>query len=206
LGAVIFDLFDFYKSNGIEDKFNMSLVKDWGIVPTKEGGFQFFPGLVDGEGFFFALLQKPISKNENESASKNENLANLANERYHKKSGNYAKFQKPSTKNRGNKENSGSKEISDYKVPDHEYALSLDYAGEWPSVELSKSDALQYLSRNTIILHDAPMGYLRVTYNGLGLGFVKNLGTRANNLYPMNWRIRMDIGTELGAELGTHIV
>ncbi|EKD32107.1 MAG: hypothetical protein ACD_77C00176G0005 [uncultured bacterium] len=79
------------------------------------------------------------------------------------------------------------------EVPDHNYALSLNYAGEWPSVELSKEDALTYLSRGTIKLEDQPLGYLRVTYGGLGLGFVKNLGSRTNNLLPMNLRIRMHI-------------
>ncbi|NTV19534.1 MAG: hypothetical protein HGA83_08910, partial [Bacteroidales bacterium] len=77
------------------------------------------------------------------------------------------------------------------EVPDHNYALSLDYDGEWPSVELSKEEALIYLSRGTIKFTDQPLGYIRVTYGGLGLGFVKNLGTRANNLLPMNHRIRM---------------
>jgi NOL1/NOP2/fmu family ribosome biogenesis protein len=69
--------------------------------------------------------------------------------------------------------------------------VNYEYEHEWQSVELSKEVALTYLSRNTISLDpNAPLGYLRVTYNGLGLGFVKNLGSRANNLYPMNWRIR----------------
>ena len=29
-----------------------------------------------------------------------------------------------------------------------------------------------------------------VTYKGAPLGFVKNIGNRANNLYPAEWRIR----------------
>jgi hypothetical protein len=32
-----------------------------------------------------------------------------------------------------------------------------------------------------------------LVYGGLGLGFVKNLGNRTNNLLPMARRIRMDI-------------
>ena len=34
-------------------------------------------------------------------------------------------------------------------------------------------------------------GYVRVTYMGLGLGFVKSLGNRVNNLFPIEKRIRM---------------
>ena len=37
---------------------------------------------------------------------------------------------------------------------------------------------------------DAPRGYVCVTYRGVPLGFVKNVGNRANNLYPQEWRIR----------------
>jgi NOL1/NOP2/fmu family ribosome biogenesis protein len=29
-----------------------------------------------------------------------------------------------------------------------------------------------------------------LTYQGIPLGFVKNIGNRANNLYPQEWRIR----------------
>lgn len=69
-------------------------------------------------------------------------------------------------------------------------ALLSKYAGEWPSVELSKGDAIKYLLRETLSLPGSPLGYLRVTYGGLGLGFVKNIGTRANNLLPTSLRIR----------------
>ena len=36
-------------------------------------------------------------------------------------------------------------------------------------------------------------GYLAVLYEGVPLGFVKNLGNRCNNLHPQGRRIRMDI-------------
>ena len=29
-----------------------------------------------------------------------------------------------------------------------------------------------------------------ITYHGIPLGFAKNLGNRANNLYPQEWRIK----------------
>ena len=38
-----------------------------------------------------------------------------------------------------------------------------------------------------------PHGYLLVSYQGLPLGFVKNLGNRCNSLHPQGRRIRMDI-------------
>ena len=40
-----------------------------------------------------------------------------------------------------------------------------------------------------IVLDDAPRGYVLLMYKNRPLGFVKNLGNRANNLYPQEWRI-----------------
>ena len=61
----------------------------------------------------------------------------------------------------------------------------------FPRVELSYADAIQYLGRNTITLPpNTPQGFTLVTYQNIALGFVKNMGNRANNLYPNEWRIR----------------
>ena len=37
---------------------------------------------------------------------------------------------------------------------------------------------------------DTPRGIVTVTYRGVPLGPVKNIGSRANNLYPKPWRIK----------------
>ena len=37
---------------------------------------------------------------------------------------------------------------------------------------------------------ETPRGYVIVTFGGHALGFVNNLGPRANNMYPAEWRIR----------------
>jgi hypothetical protein len=65
--------------------------------------------------------------------------------------------------------------------------------GKIAVVEVDKECALKFLAKEAIILKDAPIGYILLVYNGLGLGFVKNLGNRTNNLHPMARRIRMDI-------------
>ena len=57
--------------------------------------------------------------------------------------------------------------------------------------ELSYRDALTFLRKEVLQLPpDVSRGYVLVTYHGVPLGFVKNLGSRANNLYPTEWRIR----------------
>jgi hypothetical protein len=60
-----------------------------------------------------------------------------------------------------------------------------------PRVELTREEALRYLRREALVLPpDTPRGHVVVTYEKLPLGFVKNIGTRANNLYPKEWKIR----------------
>lgn len=56
--------------------------------------------------------------------------------------------------------------------------------------ELDWKDAINYLRREPLILQDIPKGYILLTYKSVPLGFVKNIGNRANNLYPQEWRIR----------------
>lgn len=79
------------------------------------------------------------------------------------------------------------------KPTDPDWALSIKYSHEYPEVELDKKTALRYLHRDSLQLPDAPLGYLAVTYRGVPLGFVKNLGRRCNNLLPMSRRILMDV-------------
>ena len=62
-----------------------------------------------------------------------------------------------------------------------------------PRVELDLQQALKYLHRDALSLPDAPLGMLVVCYRSHPLGFVKNLGSRANNLYPKSRRIIMDV-------------
>lgn len=80
------------------------------------------------------------------------------------------------------------------QFPMADEALSVHLpADKYPRVELSREDALRFLSKDTLRFPDQPQGYLLLTYKGLGLGFVKNLGNRANNLHPMPRRIRLHL-------------
>ena len=60
-----------------------------------------------------------------------------------------------------------------------------------PAVNLSYDVAISYLRRQAIVLApDVPRGLVRVCFQGHPLGLVKNIGSRANNLYPKEWAIR----------------
>jgi 16S rRNA C967 or C1407 C5-methylase (RsmB/RsmF family)/NOL1/NOP2/fmu family ribosome biogenesis protein len=79
-------------------------------------------------------------------------------------------------------------------VPDADLALSIALAPDaFPRVEVDRQISLAYLHRDAIVLPDAPKGYVLVCYDGLPLGFVKNLGNRCNSLHPQSRRIRMNI-------------
>lgn len=79
-------------------------------------------------------------------------------------------------------------------VPDADLALSLIFdRSAFPEAEVDRDTALAYLHRDAISLTDAPKGYVTIVYEGLPLGFVKNLGNRCNSLHPQSRRIRMNI-------------
>ena len=60
-----------------------------------------------------------------------------------------------------------------------------------PKVDIDYPTAIAYLRREAIRLSDdAPRGVVTITYRGMPLGKAKNLGNRANNLYPKEWRIK----------------
>ena len=90
----------------------------------------------------------------------------------------------------------GGIEIAEEKgkklVPQHALAMSISASDTaFPRVEISRELALAYLHREAITLPlEAPRGYVVLTYRGIALGFANNLGNRANNLYPNEWRLR----------------
>lgn len=76
-------------------------------------------------------------------------------------------------------------------APQHSLSMLKDFRKEaFPQVELSLEMALAFLRSEALILPDQPSGYLLMTYQGVPLGFVKNIGNHSNNLYPNEWRIR----------------
>jgi NOL1/NOP2/fmu family ribosome biogenesis protein len=81
--------------------------------------------------------------------------------------------------------------------PDHRWVLSMaQRTGVFSKVELSYKQAIQYLRGESLVLNDAPLGYLLVCFQGAQLGFVKNVGNRANNLYPTEWRVKKSLYPE----------
>ena len=77
-------------------------------------------------------------------------------------------------------------------IPAHPLAMSTQLNTDaFACQEVNYAQAIAYLRKESVVLPpDTPKGYVLLTYRKLPLGFVKNLGNRANNLYPQEWRIR----------------
>jgi 16S rRNA C967 or C1407 C5-methylase (RsmB/RsmF family)/NOL1/NOP2/fmu family ribosome biogenesis protein len=85
-------------------------------------------------------------------------------------------------------------------IPSHDFSMSsVMKEGVFPAVEISWSDAIRYLRKDTIPVRDEmPKGWFLVTFSGVRLGFMNNIGSRLNNYFPASSRIRMDAaGTEV---------
>ena len=142
---------------------------DWNITGSLLEGFnapvyRFIPGLTRGEGLFMAVLRKSGSLSRKEEGGR--------------------KKENSSANNSHGKNYVMDKHISILLPP-----FSLLEKG--PMTDLSYPDAIRYLRGEALMLPaDTPRGIVTLTYHGIPLGPAKNIGNRANNLYPKPWRIK----------------
>ena len=77
-------------------------------------------------------------------------------------------------------------------LPEHKLAMSTELNTEaFRLLELPQDDALNYLARDVFQLSLNAGNWQLASFNGIPLGFLKNLGNRFNNYYPKEWRLRM---------------
>lgn len=153
----------------------------WPITGSLLSGFdkpvyRFIPGITKSEGLFMCVLRKT-----SDGAQRATLPASLREQ--------VKKFRQIHLLSDGlPTEESKGKE----KIPSVAQALSITTpAAKYPRAELTLEQARRYLHRESFALPPAAQpGFVLVTYQGQALGFVKNLGERANNLYPKNWAIK----------------
>lgn len=77
-------------------------------------------------------------------------------------------------------------------APAHSLAMSTCLNLEaFQRYDVGVDIAWSYLKGEALVLPSGfSKGYVLITYKNHPLGFVKNIGTRSNNLYPQNWKIR----------------
>ena len=158
--------------------------KAWNITgslienPLKAGKpfpvYRFIPGFTQGEGLFMAIIKKGgTSTNLKPNAEK---LVAEANKKL--------KVMAHGVKQGTTK----GKKI----IPDHSLALSVNSdRSAFADVEIDYDTAIKYLRHEAIMLPaNAPKGIVTLVYRSHAIGFANNLGNRANNLYPQEWRIK----------------
>ncbi len=192
--------------------------KDWNIVETNSDqhrgfGYRFYPDKISGEGFFISVIQKKQTTPTIRTHRKNgkfsktpkivelqlnrwvsddslnyipigdafhafplrlsDDLEILKNNLYLKKAG--IRLGK-----------SGGKEW----IPDHELALANFLRKDISNFDVSKTDALRFLSGLPFETDISEKGWGVVSYERRPLGWIKMLEKRINNYYPNSWRIR----------------
>lgn len=195
---------------------------EWGIV-RRGHCLHFLPGRIRGEGLTVAVLRKagkPMptkkSNDKNRTTQMAPQLANAAR-RWLKDNDDFVLRQygdicyaQPrrwewaiGIFNKNLKMvNHGGIELAQMKgrdlLPLQPLALSQSLADNaFTCYEVDYPTAIAYLQRQSLQLReDTPRGIVLLTYQGLPLGFVKNLGNRANNLFPASWRILSTYGPE----------
>lgn len=181
-------------------------------------GYRFFPHKVRGEGLFMALLQKPDEpfyspKVVKEKGSKGSNSLSADVKQWLVDSRNYEfqvdgngvvsaiqtqYFLQISRMKQILKVIQAGVEIAQIKgkdvIPSINLALSTRLnKANFIEKELDLGSALRYLKKETFALEGEDRGYQLMCYEGMPMGFIKNIGNRFNNLYPSEWRIRMSI-------------
>jgi 16S rRNA C967 or C1407 C5-methylase (RsmB/RsmF family)/NOL1/NOP2/fmu family ribosome biogenesis protein len=77
-------------------------------------------------------------------------------------------------------------------IPSEELALDAQLNIFNKRIDVDRQQALNYLHGDTFKLDGIP-GYQLITFQNQPLGWIKHLGNRFNNLYPKEWRIRMNV-------------
>ena len=161
---------------------DMKFPEEWNIpngIDTDLPVYRFMPHITEGEGLFLSVFRKPGEWIHSKPRKKIDNVSTS-------KKITPVKSYKAYRPHPNLKSNSG-------EVPPIEQVLSVDFdRSMFPEAEVGLQQAVSYLRREAITLSDdIPKGLVVITYKGLPLGMAKNIGNRANNLYPKNWRILM---------------
>ena len=163
----------------ILDNFNcevlpVSTSPEWHITGSLLKGFhhpvyRFIPGTSRGEGLFMAAMRK----GQEEGSKRIDKWSKKSSHNYELCTMN-SKLSTPAL-----------------TILEPTFLNGLHEAADAPRIEIARPQAISYLRREAITLPpDTPRGIVMLTYEGNALGLAKNIGNRANNLYPKEWRIR----------------
>jgi 16S rRNA C967 or C1407 C5-methylase (RsmB/RsmF family)/NOL1/NOP2/fmu family ribosome biogenesis protein len=212
------DMIDYIIASEKYESIELSLSPDWQIINTQSNihngfGYRCMPHVTKGEGFFLSVFRKkglynkyiPLINNELKATAnqfdfekfieiKNTFTFNLIDSIacIHLEHKNY--FGYFSKKLKLVKKGIVLGQIM-HKVcmPDHELAMYYGLKSTIPYINVSLVDAIKYLKKDTIELLDCAKGLYIVRFEGIALGWIKNLGNRSNNYYPTKYRLLKNI-------------
>jgi NOL1/NOP2/sun family putative RNA methylase len=211
------DIVDWLLAEFDLESIKLSIDDHWGITETyskhKKGfGYRFYPNKTKSEGFFCTVFRKkngndnsrhkklkhqsflPVKVNERELfnpwilATNSEAIIKfkddylltnfLAVDFLNRNSHLY--FKKVGT-------NIGTL-VRNELVPHHDLAWSIYLRNDVKQIECSDLEALQYLKKELQSIN-GESGWNLISYEGMGLGWIKHLGNRINNYLPNEYRI-----------------
>ncbi len=196
---------------------SLNMNTSWGVTPMIKDnaiGYQCYPHLTRGEGLFISVLQKKNKEIDNQYTpkdttylppSKNQSLeiASWINSKaevevYLDKVEN-VHVMSPFAASIARKISPFCRIIASgvtvgtfnkkILIPDHSLALSGILHSSIHSVELDHHDALLFLKKELSEIKSDKRSWHVATHQGLGIGWLKNLGTRINNYLPNELRI-----------------
>jgi NOL1/NOP2/fmu family ribosome biogenesis protein len=202
------------------DQCRFNLNPEWNIIEVNKGkayGYQFFPGISEGEGFFISILKKKIGEENRFNYKPKQSKLTLipkaerslledwvipsAEYLIHENGNIYAYNEMGASTIHSvlellNVKYSGVLIGNMQKklfLPDHALAMSQLCNPYLPRYDMDIDEAKRYLHKSLYYIDHANKSWILVQYENINLGWLKNLGNRINNYYPQEWRIRMDI-------------
>lgn len=195
--------------------------ESWGVVEDEAFGLHCLPHKVKGEGFFMAVMQK--TSEDDTQTFKVKNKLNILSEKerssldtllHEAEQYEWIDFQEK-------KYFFPMKKINDFNIllqslhvkmfgvcgvqiknhnliPQPELAFATAFKkSSYPCLELTQENALKFLRKDVFEIENYVQGWAVVTFKNIPLGFVKINGSRINNYYAVNFRIRKTLETDL---------
>lgn len=202
------------------DNLPVNIEGEWNISPSFIDGifaYRFFPHKTKGEGFFFSIVRKHgedthskyrLPKNKQQEKKNSPAIVDICKnwlinkEQFSFIDRNNILYAFPQLLKpdfvylllQTNMVSAGIR-LGELKgkdlIPHQSLAMSNNLSEKaFTNYEIDWHTAIAYLKKEPLTMTDIPKGYILLKYKDTPLGFVKNIGNRANNLYPQEWRIR----------------
>lgn len=212
------DVVDVLLGSRMYESVTIPILPEWGIVESASEkhvgyGYRFYPDKLKGEGFFCAAFRRVKSDSHPQYRDDSNGMSVISDRSFIDKwisiEGDEVFYQKEGDvymckennltdlmhmKNFLKLKRTGlriGELIRNELIPDHELAMSTIRSEKMPRIDLSLPEALKFLRRDTFDADIDFSGWGLVRHNKVVLGWVKVVGQKIKNHYPMSWRILM---------------